>query len=52
MKHFLDGKYQQMVSKNIEDLPENAKNYIYAVEDFVKAKISSISTSPKGKIQY
>ena len=33
--------------KNIEDLPENAKNYIYAVEDFVKAKISSISTSPE-----
>ena len=33
--------------KNIEDLPENAKNYIYAVEDFVGTKISSISTSPE-----
>ena len=33
--------------KNIEDLPNNAKNYIYAVEDFVGAKISSISTSPE-----
>tara|TARA_Y100000992_G_scaffold292951_1_gene251022 strand:- start:1978 stop:3270 length:1293 start_codon:yes stop_codon:yes gene_type:complete len=33
--------------KNIDDLPENAKNYIYAVEDFVGSKISSISTSPE-----
>jgi adenylosuccinate synthase len=33
--------------KNIEDLPENAKKYIYAVEDFISAKISSISTSPE-----
>ena len=33
--------------KNIDELPENAKKYIYAIEDFVGAKISSISTSPK-----
>ena len=33
--------------KNIEELPENAKNYIYAVEDFIETKISSISTSPE-----
>ena len=33
--------------KNIKDLPENAKQYIYAVEDFIGAKISSISTSPE-----
>jgi len=33
--------------KNIQELPENAKNYIYAVEDFIGAKISSISTSPE-----
>jgi adenylosuccinate synthase len=33
--------------KNIQDLPENAKKYIYAVEDFIGAKISSISTSPE-----
>ena len=33
--------------RNIKDLPEKAKNYIYAVEDFVGAKISSISTSPE-----
>ena len=33
--------------KNIEDLPQNAKNYIFAVEDFIGTKISSISTSPE-----
>ena len=33
--------------KNIDALPENAKKYIFAVEDFIGAKISSISTSPK-----
>ena len=33
--------------KNIDVLPENAKKYIFAVEDFIGAKISSISTSPK-----
>ena len=31
--------------KNIDELPQEAKNYIYAIEDFVGAKISSISTS-------
>ena len=35
--------------KNINDLPQNAQNYIFAVEDFVGAKISSISTSPERK---
>ena len=33
----------------MKDLPENAKNYIYAVEDFIGTKISSISTSPERK---
>ena len=33
--------------KNIDELPEEAKNYIYFIEDFVGAKISSISTSPE-----
>ena len=33
--------------RNIRDLPENAKNYIFALEDFIGAKISSISTSPE-----
>ena len=33
--------------RNLKDLPENAKNYIYALEDFIGARISSISTSPE-----
>ncbi len=33
--------------KNIKDLPNNAKKYIFAIEDFIGAKISSISTSPE-----
>ena len=33
--------------KNMDELPENAKNYIYAVEDFIGTKISSVSTSPE-----
>ena len=33
--------------RNIKDLPEKAKNYIYALEDFIEAKVSSISTSPE-----
>ena len=31
----------------MKDLPENAKKYIYALEDFIGAKVSSISTSPE-----
>jgi adenylosuccinate synthase len=33
--------------KNIEALPENAKKYIYALEEFIGSKVSSISTSPE-----
>ncbi len=33
--------------RNIDDLPENAKKYIFAIEEFIGAKISSISTSPE-----
>ena len=35
--------------KNVEALPEKAKDYIYALEDFIGTKISSISTSPERK---
>ena len=35
--------------KNFEALPEKAKDYIYALEDFIGTKISSISTSPERK---
>ena len=34
-------------SQKLSLLPEKAKNYIYALEDFIGAKISSISTSPE-----
>jgi len=34
-------------TKNIDSLPENAKKYIFSIEDFVGAKISTISTSPE-----
>ena len=33
--------------KNIDELPDNAKKYIYAIEDFIGSKISTISTSPE-----
>ena len=33
--------------RSFKDLPDNAKRYIHALEDFVEAKISSISTSPE-----
>ena len=31
----------------MKDLPEKARVYIHAIEDFIGAKISSISTSPE-----
>ena len=46
-KTFPGWKTSTMELRNIDDLPENAKNYIYAVEDFIGTKISSISTSPE-----
>ena len=33
--------------KNMDSLPDNAKKYIFAVEDFIGTKVSSISTSPE-----
>ena len=33
--------------RNLKDLPENAKKYIHALEDFIDTRISSISTSPE-----
>ena len=35
--------------KDVKELPKNAKAYIYAVQDFIGSKISSISTSPERK---
>ena len=31
----------------MDSLPENAKKYILAVEDFIGARVSSVSTSPE-----
>jgi adenylosuccinate synthase len=33
--------------RNMEELPDKAKDYIHALEDFIGAKISSVSTSPE-----
>ena len=33
--------------RNLKDLPDKAKRYIHALEDFIGARISSISTSPE-----
>ncbi len=46
-KTFLGWKSSTQGIRNIKDLPEKAKNYIYALEDFIGAKVSSISTSPE-----
>ena len=46
-KSFPGWKTKTQGIRNIKDLPENAKKYIYSLEDFIGAKISSISTSPE-----
>ena len=46
-KTFPGWKTKTQGIRNIQDLPENAKKYIYALEDFIGAKVSSISTSPE-----
>ena len=46
-KSFQGWKTSTSGIKNMDDLPENAKKYIFAVENFICAKVSSISTSPE-----
>ena len=46
-KTFPGWKTSTKGSRDMKDLPEKARVYIHAVEDFVGAKISSISTSPE-----
>tara|TARA_B100000035_G_scaffold129007_1_gene109670 strand:+ start:1204 stop:2496 length:1293 start_codon:yes stop_codon:yes gene_type:complete len=46
-KTFVGWKTSTNGIKNIKDLPDNAKKYIFAIEDFIGARISSISTSPE-----
>jgi|TARA_B110000444_G_C18777522_1_gene565716 adenylosuccinate synthase len=46
-KTFPGWKISTKGTRNLADLPVNAKNYIQAVEKFIGSKISSISTSPE-----
>ena len=46
-KSFLGWKVSTSGIKSMDSLPDNAKKYIFAVEDFIGAKISSVSTSPE-----
>ena len=46
-KTFLGWKTPTKGLRNLKGLPDEAKIYIHAIEDFVGAKISSISTSPE-----
>ena len=46
-KTFPGWKTKTQGIRNIKDLPDNAKKYIHALEDFIGAGISSISTSPE-----
>ena len=46
-KTFTGWKTSTKGIKNFDDLPNEAKKYINAIEDFIGAKISSISTSPE-----
>jgi len=48
-KTFLGWKQATKGIRNLEDLPDNAKRYVHAIEDFIGAKVSSISTSPERK---
>ncbi len=46
-KKFEGWKSKTQGIKKFEDLPNNAKTYIKAIEEFIETKISSISTSPE-----
>ena len=46
-KTFKGWKTKTQGVRSFKDLPDNARKYIHALEDFVGAKISSISTSPE-----
>ena len=46
-KTFPGWKTKTQGIRNMNDLPDNAKKYIFALEDFIGAKISSVSTSPE-----
>jgi adenylosuccinate synthase len=46
-KTFPGWKTSTKGTRDMKDLPEQARIYIHAIEDFIGAKISSISTSPE-----
>jgi len=46
-KTFPGWKSKTQGIRNLKDLPDGAKRYIHALEDFIGARISSISTSPE-----
>ena len=46
-KTFPGWKTKTQGIRHMKDLPENAKKYVYALEDFIGSKISSISTIPE-----
>ena len=46
-KKFEGWKSKTQGIKRFDDLPNNAKTYIKAIEEFIETKISSISTSPE-----
>jgi len=46
-KSFPGWKSKTQGIRSFKDLPDNARKYIHALEDFIEAKISSISTSPE-----
>ena len=46
-KTFPGWKAQTQGIRNLKDLPDKAKRYIHGLEDFIEARISSISTSPE-----
>jgi len=46
-KKFKGWKSKTQGIKKFDDLPNNAKTYVKAIEEFIETKISSISTSPE-----
>ena len=48
-KNFPGWKSKTQGIRNLKDLPDKALRYIHALEDFIGARISSISTSPERK---
>ena len=46
-KNFPGWKSKTQGIRNLKDLPDKALRYVHALEDFIGARISSISTSPE-----